>query len=178
MTKKRIQTWSIDEVILKLPLINIKLKAPSLKRGELQPAVENVGLLQGIQGVKVALKAFNESFVAAELNTNGELIANRSWLRAWEIFELIRLVDNKIALRACNGKFVGAKLHESCQLVANRPYIQGWEAFTMHRLQDGKYALQAFNGLYVSADLNRNGELIADRPEVQGWEAFTLMLAV
>jgi hypothetical protein len=177
MNKKIIKIWSIDEITLKLPLIDIKLKAPILNRGLHQPDVENMDLLRGTQGVKIALKAFNGSFVTAELNSNAELIANRSWVQAWEVFELIRLADHKIALRVCNGMFVSAKLHEYCQLVADRPSVQGWEAFTLHNLQDGKFALEAFNGSYVSADLNRNSELVADRPELKDWETFTLMLA-
>jgi hypothetical protein len=171
------KVWSIEELTLKLPLFNIKIKAPTLKSDQSPAVTENMAALAGAHGVKVALKSFNGSFVAAELNMNGELIANRPKADAWEIFELFRLPDDKIALRAFNGKFVGAKLHEHCQLVADRPYIQGWEAFTLNRLSDRKFAFQAFNGLYVSADLNRNGELVADRPEASGWEAFTLMFA-
>jgi hypothetical protein len=171
------KVWSIDEITLKLPLLNIKLKAPTLKSNESQATAENRTALAGARGVKVALISFSGSFVTAELNMNGELIANRPKADAWEIFELFRLPDGKIALRAFNGKFVGAKLHEHCQLVADRPYIQGWEAFTLNRLSDGKFSFQAFNGLYVSADLNRHGEMVADRPEALGWEAFTLTLA-
>jgi hypothetical protein len=171
------KVWSIDEVTLKLPLINIKIKAPTLQSNESPMIAENIAALAGAHGVKVALKSFNGSFITAELNMNGELIANRPMADAWEIFELFRLPDGKIALRAFNGKFVGAKLHEHCQLVADRPYIQGWEAFTLNRLSDGKFTFQAFNGLYVTADLDRHGEMVADRPEALGWEAFTLMLA-
>lgn len=169
--------WSINEITLKLPLINIKLKSSASKSGGAPASVENVAAYVGMQGVKVALKSFNGSFVTAELNMNGELIANRSKMDAWEIFEMFRLPDGKVALRAFNGKFVGAKLHQHCQLVADLPHVQGWETFTLQQLPDGKFAFRAFNGLYVSADLNRNGELVADRPEASGWEAFTLMLA-
>jgi hypothetical protein len=171
------KVWSIDEITLKLPLVNIKIKAPTLKSSVSPAVAENISALAEAHGVKVALQSFNGSFVAAELNMNGELIANRTKADAWEIFEMFRLPDGKIALRAFNGKFVGAKLHEHCQLVADRPYIQGWETFTLNRLSDGKFTFQAFNGLYVSADLNRDGEMVADRPEALGWEAFTLMFA-
>src|ERR1041384_5233705 len=157
------KVWSIDEITFKLPLVNIKIKAPTLKSNESPAVAENIAALAVAHGVKVALQSFNGSFVTAELNMNGELIANRPKADAWEIFEMFRLPDDKIALRAFNGKFVGAKLHEHCQLVADRPYVQGWETFTLNRLSDGKFAFQAFNGLYVSADLNRNGEMVADR---------------
>ena len=169
--------WSINEIILKLPLINIKLKSSSSKNGESPTKTENVGAYLGTQGVKVALKAFNGLFVTAELNMGGELIANRERIDTWEKFEMFRLPDGKVALRACNGKFVGAKLHQHCQLVADLPHMQDWETFTLQQLPDGKFAFRAFNGLYVSAYVNRNGELIADRPEASGWEAFILMLA-
>jgi hypothetical protein len=177
MVKRIIEGWSIDEIILKLPLVNIKLKAPALKNNEPQATVESAAAFEGIQGVKVALKSFNGSFVTAALNRNGELIANSPNVAGWEIFELFRLADGKVAFRAFNRKFVGAKLHEHCQLAADRPNVQGWEAFSLEHLPDGKVALQAFNGSYVSAYLNRNGELVADRPEARGWEAFSLVLA-
>jgi len=169
--------WSINEIIFKLPLINIKLKSSTSKSGESPARIENVAAYLGTQGVKVALKAFNGLFVTAELNMSGELIANRSKMDAWEIFEMFRLPDGKVALRAFNGKFVGAKLHQHCQLVADLPHVQDWETFTLQQLPDGKFAFRAFNGLYVSACVNRNGELIADRPQASGWEAFNLRLA-
>ena len=68
--------------------------------------------------------ALNGSFVTAELNMNGELIANRGKMDAWEIFEMFRLPDGKVAFRAFNGKFVGAKLHQHCQLVGDLPHVQ------------------------------------------------------
>ncbi len=169
--------WSIDEIIFKLPLVDIKLKTSAPEPGQSSASAEGADSFPGLRGVHVGLKSFDGSFVTADLNTDGELVANRPTLDAWETFEFFRLPDGKVALRACNGKFVGAKLHEHGQLVADRPYVQGWEAFTLHRLPDGKFAFQAFNGSYVSADLSRQGELVANRPEASGWEAFTLMLA-
>lgn len=167
--------WSIDEIILKLPLIDIKINVPGSRSDESQKQLGNTTALPDALGVRVALKSFNGSFVTAELNRNGELMANRATVDAWETFELFPLPDGKVALRAFNGKFVGAKLHQHCQLVADLPHVQSWETFTPQRLPDGKFAFQAFNGLYVSADLNRSGELVADRPEPRGWEAFSLM---
>lgn len=169
--------WSIEEIIFKLPLVDIKLKTSATGRSESSASAEGADPFPGVSGVHVGLKSFDGSFVTADLGAGGELVANRPRLDAWETFELFRLPDGKVALRAHNGKFVGAKLHEHGQLVADRPYVQGWEAFTLHRLPDGKFAFQAFNGSYVSADLSRHGELVANRPEALGWEAFTLMLA-
>jgi len=169
--------WSINEIIFKLPLVDIKLKTSDPERGQSPARVEGTNPFPDVRGVNVGLKSFDGSFVTADLNAGGEIVANRPKLDAWETFELFRLPDGKVALRACNGKFVGAKLHEHCQLVADRPYVQGWEAFALNRLPDGKFTFQAFNGSYVSADLNRNGKLVADRLEASGWEAFTLMLA-
>src|ERR1044072_176247 len=168
--------WSINEIILKLPMIDIKLKASTSESGKSPTRTENLETQLHTQGVKVALKAFNGSFVTAELNLGGELFRARNKLDAWETFEMFRLPDGKVALKACNGKFVGAKLHQHCQLIADLPHVRDWETFTLQQLADGKFAFRAFNGKYVSAYISRNGELIADRPEPSGWEAFTLML--
>jgi len=167
--------WSIDEILIKLPIVNIKLRSVVDTKEARKDAA--IGFVEGLQGVKVGFKSFDGSFVGADLNRNGELMASVRKMDAWETFELFRLPDGKIALRACNGKFVGAKLHEHSQLVADLPYVRDWETFTILQLADGKIAFRAFNNLYVSADLNRNGELVADRPEASGWEAFTLTLA-
>lgn len=169
--------WFIDEVIFKLPLLNIKLKAHSLDSKGFRTAADSVAMRAEPPGMKVGLKSFNGSFVTAEINRNGELIANRPKMSTWETFELFRLPDGKVTLRACNGKFVGTKLNKHGQLVADRPYVRDWETFTVLQLTDGKIAFKAVNDMYVSADLNRNGELVADRPEASGWEAFTLTLA-
>src|SRR5689334_3498990 len=171
------KVWSLNEIIFKLPLIDIKFTSSTSKSGESPANTENIVAYLGVQGVEVALRAFNGLFVTAELNLGDELIANRERMHTWEKFELFRLPDGKVALRACNGKYVGAKLHQHCQLVADLPHMQDWETFTLQQLPDGKFAFRAFNGLYVSACLNRDGELIADRPEASGWEAFILMLA-
>lgn len=176
LTSPMKKTWSIDEIILKLPFVNIKLKAPQ-PGSESQRDAEGRIVLDGALGVKVALRSFNGSFVTADLNMNGALLANRPRLDDWERFELFKLPDGKVSLRAWNGKFVGAKIHEQCQLVADLPHVRDWETFRPHRLPDAKFAFQAFNGLYVSADLNRDGKLVADRPEASGWEAFTLLPA-
>lgn len=163
--------WSIDEILIKLPIINVKFKASDSDKFPQLP--QPIMVLDASLGIKMGFKSFNGSFVGADLNRNGELVAIVPKMDAWETFELFKLPDGKVSLRACNGKFVGAKLHEHCQLVADRPDIQDWETFTLTQLADGKIAFRAFNKLYVSADLNRNGELVADRPESSGWEAFS-----
>ena len=168
--------WSIDEILIKLPLISVKLKAPLIAGKESRNDAQTMVLVEGLQGIKMGFKAFNGSFVGADINRNGELAANGPKMDSWETFELFRHPDGKVILRACNGMFVGAKLNERCQLVADRPYFRGWEKFTLKQLDDGKIAFRAFNNLYVSADLNRNGEMVADRPEASGWEAFTLTI--
>jgi hypothetical protein len=177
LMKKLIERWPVSEVILKLPLVDIKLKAPSPQGGSPQLATAEDSTFERVSSVSVALKACNGSFVTTELSGDSTLIANRPWVKAWEVFELFRLPDRKVALRAHNKRFVGARLYEDCQLVADRPTVQGWEAFTLSDLQDGRFAIQAFNGLYVCSDLNRDGQLIADRQDIGPWEAFTLVLA-
>lgn len=169
--------WSIDEILIRLPIVNIKLRAAIVASKEDGKETERVVLTEALHGIKVGFKSFNGSFVGADLDRNGELMANGPKMDVWETFELFRLPDGKVTLRACNGKFVGAKLHEYSQLVADLPHVRDWETFPVEQLPDGKIAFKAFNGLYVSADLNRSGQLIADRPEASGWEAFTLTLA-
>ena len=169
--------WSIDEILIRLPIINVKLKASLADTDKSPEQSQPIKAIHESFGLKVGLKSFNGSFVGADLNHNGALVATVPKMDAWEIFELFRLPDGKVSLRACNGKFVGSKLHEHCQLVADRPYMRDWETFTVKQLADGKIAFRAFNDLYVSADLNRTGELVADRPEASGWEAFTLTIA-
>lgn len=168
--------WSLDEILIRLPIINVKFKASSTDPDK-SPKAQPITVIDASFGMKVGLKSFNGSFVGADLNRNGELAGTVRKMDAWEIFELFRLPDGKVSLRACNGKFVGTKLNEHCQLVADRSYMRDWETFTIKQLADGKIAFRAFNDLYVSADLNRNGELVADRPQASGWEAFTLTLA-
>jgi hypothetical protein len=170
--------WSIDEILIRLPIVNIKLKAAKLEGTEAGKETERMVLAEAGPGMKIGLKTFNGSFVGADINRNGKLMANGPKMDAWETFELFRLPDGKVSLRACNGKFVGAKLHEYNQLVADLPYVRDWETFSVEQLSDGKIAFKAFNGFYVSADLNKNGELVADRPEASGWEAFTLTLGI
>jgi hypothetical protein len=169
--------WSIDEILIKLPIVSIKLKAPIVDSKQVRKGAERIALVEGLQGMKVGFKSFSGSFVGADIDRNGELMANGPKMNAWETFELFRLPDGKVTLRTCNGRFVGAKLHEHAQLVADRPYVRDWETFTIEQLADGKIAFLAFNNLYVSADSNRSGELVADRPKASGWEAFTLTLA-
>jgi hypothetical protein len=169
--------WSIDEILIRLPIVNLKLKAAIVDSKGTHKGTERVVLAEGFPGIKVGFKSFNGSFVGADISRNGELVANGLKMDAWETFELFRLPDGKVTLRACNGKFVGAKLHEYGQLVADLPHVRDWETFSVEQLSDGKVAFKAFNGLYVSADFTRKGELVADRPEASGWEAFTLTLA-
>jgi len=77
--------WSVDELILKLPLVNVKLKAPGPGGNEPSMLAESIAALANAQGVKVGLRAFNDSFVSADLNTNGELVANRPEMETWEV---------------------------------------------------------------------------------------------
>src|SRR5258708_892757 len=96
--------WSLEEIILKLPLINIKLKAP--QRTTSQVNADRLDIHAAIQGLKVGFRSFNGSFVGADINRNGELMANGPKMDTWETFEFFRLPDGKVALRACNGMFI------------------------------------------------------------------------
>jgi hypothetical protein len=94
-------------------------------------------------GDKVALRAINNgSFVGAALDSNGELFARVSWVKAWETFVLCRTpssvrvgVDNIVrygsffALQAHNGKNVMFNREGDGGLSAVALHIKEWETF-------------------------------------------------
>ncbi|HMJ26761.1 MAG TPA: hypothetical protein VK475_13070, partial [Pyrinomonadaceae bacterium] len=83
--------WSIDEILIKLPLISVKLKAPVTAGKGPRKDAQSMIPVEGLQGIKVGFKAFNGSFVGADINRNGELTANGPKMDTWETFELFRL---------------------------------------------------------------------------------------
>lgn len=67
-------------------------------------------------GNRVALRAANKMYVTANLREDytgqveeGQLSANRNWIKSWETFEWIRTGESEVALRAANGKYVTAR---------------------------------------------------------------------
>ncbi len=78
---------------------------------------------------KIALQAYKQKYVSADLNQGGNLVANRNEINSWETFEQLELGEGKIALRADNGQYVSADLNQGGNLVANRNEINSWETF-------------------------------------------------
>jgi hypothetical protein len=81
------RSWSLREVVLKLPLLEVKV-GPNDERRALEG--ESTGL-------RVALRAANGLFVTADMNRRAELVAMGPKVDRWEIFEVIRFAENKIA---------------------------------------------------------------------------------
>lgn len=69
--KKR---WSIDEILIKLPIVNIKLRAPVVASGEARKEEERIVFVEGLRGMKVGFKSFTGSFVGADMKRNGTKI--------------------------------------------------------------------------------------------------------
>jgi hypothetical protein len=92
----------------------------------------------------------NNSFIGADLNSNGELVARVPWVKAWEVFTLLEhpqkpsRKDKRVrygswfALRACNGKHVMFDKDGTRQLHAWVPHIDEWEAFVFIKPSDVK----------------------------------------
>jgi hypothetical protein len=129
----------------------------------------------------ISLMAFNMLYVAADLNASGDanamLVADRTMIGSWEVFNVEHLAGGRIALKASNGLYVSADRNMGGLLIANRQEVGEWEQFEMMRLSGDMVALRSTNGSYVSADLNRGGALVADRTEIGDWERFTLIRA-
>ncbi len=92
----------------------------------------------------IALRAPNRHYVAAELyeeykgqpDYEGELVANRFWIREWETFQKVDLGENKIALRAANGKYVSLKQIAESEIEAPK-----LAAFSDHIHDEAKFEL-------------------------------------
>ena len=57
---------------------------------------------------RVALRATNTKYVAAELDLGAYLVASRDAVGPYETFALVQLEDGRITLKAHNGQYVGA----------------------------------------------------------------------
>ena len=79
---------------------------------------------------KIALQAYNQQYVSADLNKGGILVANRNEIKEWETFELIDR-GNGIALKAANGQYFSAEGGGGGKVLANRNEISDWETFSI-----------------------------------------------
>lgn len=161
--------FRLSELVLKLPLVEVRFVRSD------SPAVPSDPAPQA--RAWVALKASDGSYVTAERDSRGELIARASHIDLWERFGLIHLRDEKIALRAAaNDQFVTAEINAGCDLVANRTAILGWESFKVVPQPNGGVALRAFNDKFVSTRRDSSCELRATAAEPLEWEIFQLEL--
>jgi hypothetical protein len=125
---------------------------------------------------KVAFKAHNAKYVAAEGGGGRELVANRDEKGPWETFSVEIPNSNEpdvFALKASNGLFVSAEGGGGRELVANRKERGPWETFRLVRPgTSGLVAIQTYNGkFYVSAE----GPILRANRQCAGeWENFSM----
>jgi hypothetical protein len=118
----------------------------------------------------------NGLYVTAERGGTQPLIANRTWSRSWEQFDLIDAGNGTVALRAhANGMYVTAESAGTQPLIANRPWIAAWETFQLIHNSNGSVSLKALvNNAYVCAENAGAQPLIANRQVIGSWEQFDL----
>jgi GH25 family lysozyme M1 (1,4-beta-N-acetylmuramidase) len=137
------------------------------------------GLARLVNPMPLALRAHaNGRYVTAENGGALPLIANRTAIGGWELFDQIDVGGGYVALRArANGKIVSADNAGASPLVANRTSIGAWEKFRLVVNGDGSVSLRAFiNGRYVTAENAGTGSLVANRTAIGGWERFDHVL--
>jgi len=78
---------------------------------------------------RVALRAANGRYVAAEGGGHDALNANRTAIGAWEAFRVFTLGGGRLALQADDGAFVVAEDGGGNALNVNRPVAGPWEEF-------------------------------------------------
>lgn len=129
-------------------------------------------------------------YMVAEIN--GDLNANRSWLRGWEQFVILKPDDTSdrgivrygdiIALRTAHGKHVVAEINGDAN--ANRDWIRGWERFILVDPNDpdatgpvqpgDRIALKSFaHGKYLYGPLD--GQVFANASSVREGETWTIV---
>lgn len=121
--------------------------------------------------------AVNNMYVTAENAGASPLIANRTAIGTWEMFDLIDNADGSVSFRAhANGMYVCADNAGASLLIANRTAIGLWESFNLIHNSNGTISLQArVNNMYVTAENAGASSLIANRTAIGLWEQFTLI---
>lgn len=123
----------------------------------------------------VAIRAkVNNKFVAAENAGASSLIANRSSIGPWELFDLIKISRTDVYLRAhANGRYVCAEAAGAAALISNRDTPAAWETFQLITNGDGSKSLRSrANNKIVVAESAGNAPLIANRTIIGPWEKF------
>ena len=123
---------------------------------------------------KIALQAYNQQYVSADLNKGGILVANRNEIKEWETFELIDRGNGQVALKAANGQYLSAEGGGGGSVLANGNEIKEWETFELIDRGNGQVALKAANGQYLSAEGGGGGSVLANGNEIKQWETFSI----
>ncbi|MEV6495461.1 trypsin-like serine protease, partial [Actinoplanes sp. NPDC051633] len=135
-------------------------------------------VLSSVPAKQVSLRAHaNNRYVTAENAGATALIANRTAVGPWELFDAFDLGNGNVALRAhANDMYVTAENAGAGALIANRTAVGLWETFQLVRNADGSISLKAqVNGRYVTAENAGAGSLIANRTAIGPWEQFDLI---
>jgi glucose/arabinose dehydrogenase len=135
-----------------------------------------IGLGDTVKVVSLRAHA-NGQYVTAENAGASPLIANRSAVGAWEMFDEVDAGGGMVALRAhANGQYVTAENAGASPLIANRSAVGAWEMFTVVVNADGSVSLRAnADGQYVTAENAGASPLIANRTAIGQWEKFDLV---
>ena len=135
-------------------------------------------VLSAVPAKQVSLRAHaNNKYVTAESAGASALIANRTAVGPWELFDAFELGNGNIALQAqINRKYVTAENAGASALIANRTAVGPWETFLLIHNADGSVSLKAqVNGKYVTAESAGARPLIANRTAIGPWEEFDLI---
>ncbi|HEV2344550.1 MAG TPA: SGNH/GDSL hydrolase family protein [Actinocrinis sp.] len=126
----------------------------------------------------VSLRAHADNMIVTAENAGAApLIANRTWIQTWEMFDLITNPDGSVSLRAhANNMIVCADNAGASPLIANRTAIGPWESFDLINNPDGSVSFRAHaNGDIVTAENAGASPLIANRTAIGPWEEFDLI---
>jgi len=154
-------------------------------------------------GKRVALRTYDNSFVAMDTNKDNQLFGGAQYIRAWQLFEILDAstpfarrrrrgkpvhYGDQVAFKTINKrKMVGAALHNESELTAWVDHVREWESFTLCFApvsepvkQDvvrygSPFALQAHNGKYIQCDFDNNKRLEATAGGIAEWETFVFV---
>jgi hypothetical protein len=122
------------------------------------------------------LSRSDDHYVTAESAGALPLIANRTAIGPWELFDIIDLRNGLVALRShANGLFVSVQLPSSTQLKATDTSPVDSGSFELITNADGSVSLLCHaNGSYVTAEDAGAQPLNANRSAIGPWEQFYL----
>ena len=126
---------------------------------------------QAVYGLKSLASG---SFVSADLNLGGQLVANRATAGGWEAFAVVPNANGSVSLLAsANGKYVSVLGASGATVMASASSIGPAEQFSLVDLGGGTCALRCqASGQYVMANLSNGGNLVATSASPGDWEKF------